>query len=709
MAKISKFVGKTASDDDVENQECYSALKRDNACLWPIECQEATDDSTLGSCPFKYGQHHNNGRWSIYTHPPFSRRLNTPRSSRSFEFFFYLYTFPSLLDAVDITMNPLQFDTTDTANFFRAMADTNNLNERVNRCECPSHRHTHHLRKPLEGVELDLFLAKNLLLLKPDPLPTTSDNYLPDSPDQNFWYAMSALTNLGALVSGVVHKSSSSARLSQVIRDHWEIFWKWMKTGIHRAHALQRYPLQNDPVEYLIITLNEFMTIIRRSSRIDSLRHLLFATKADICFDLWYLHLKHPELDKYLTIDICPDAFIVDFFQYGDDPYTGIQKNLHHHCDLPKLIYQRTKKLFGVKKDYKFNPKKLFSHTSFLLAASTLTSLLEEQIDIGCITLYTGILIRVSDGFLDDESDLTNQRSNVIDHLVGLLLLSFMSMDGIDWLRRSIECGLLLGLLQAAPSVKHNTRAKTHSTCVLMKLISKHFSYISILRAFNRAMGKPDHLKAYGRLDKVGTFWEHFFEMQNFAEACTRALGDDVVRKCNYPACKHPDADASFKRCSKCEDVLYCSVECQRADWTDEGHKPYCIERAKLPRDRLPEYALSFEDNAYLEIAFRNDLLQHGLIYNPDVRFNQGDFKKFTHPRVLCDHTSIPPITTIVEKEDGTPGHLTFVSKFLHGKRSIVVLVERALGSDWPLGSASDLHNLLHEGDPKWWDYDDTV
>ena len=43
--------------------------------------------------------------------------------------------------------------------------------------------------------------------------------------------------------------------------------------------------------------------------------------------------------------------------------------------------------------------------------------------------------------------------------------------------------------------------------------------------------------------------------------------------------CKHCDAVSSeeeFSACSQCKQVRYCSVECQRIDWTEGGHKAIC-------------------------------------------------------------------------------------------------------------------------------------
>ncbi|KAG6834175.1 hypothetical protein H0H93_011391 [Arthromyces matolae] len=208
-------------------------------------------------------------------------------------------------------------------------------------------------------------------------------------------------------------------------------------------------------------------------------------------------------------------------------------------------------------------------------------------------------------------------------------------------------------------------------------------------------MRKPDHLKAFREVPKAGVFWDSFSEMQEAVAMHTMALGKVMVRKCNFSGCAQPDLEVSFKRCSGCEDVLYCSVECQKADWTEERHKPYCRERAKSPEDRLAEYAISDDDHTSLEVAFGFDLYRHGLIQNPNLPFHEGEYKNFSHPLVTFDYTTFPPNSTIEEKEDGVAGQLTCVGRFLHGKGGLIFQAELPDPLDnWPLASASDFHKL---------------
>ncbi|KAG6835483.1 hypothetical protein H0H93_000961 [Arthromyces matolae] len=594
-------------------------------------------------------------------------------------------------------MDPIQFNILDLTNYNAV------LNQRLHGLQQPD------LHRSLEGLQLDLFLVKQLLLLKRDPLPTSSNNYIPPSPDQHFWHAFGALADLTGVLASTMVDSPAKQRVLHVIKEHWDMIWKWARTGIHRAYALEQNPLPEGATAYLIFCLQNFAASILHVSIFPGGRELAFSTKADICLDLWHLHVKHPELDKYVPVS--PDAIFCEFYTYFKNPYEELEKYVPLTREFCRLAYQRTKKVFSVKKDYSLNPAKLSAHVAFLVAAGRNLEFIEEQVDLNCIPLYTGILVRISQDLSLEAPD--KDRCTLVENVLSLLLLTFKHVDVVDGIRRYIESGLLLGVLQAAPTLRDCVASEPQedmpSLCILMHEIRKHFGYISILRAFNRAMRKPDHLKALRRVSKVGLFWQYFVEMQQAAGTRTMALGEAIIRRCEYLGCQNPDLHESFKRCSDCEDVLYCSVKCQRADWTEDGHKPYCQERARPHIHRFSEYGISADDQAYILMAFGHDLLRHGLICNLHVWFNQGDFQKLNHPRILCDHSSFPPVRTIAEKADGAPGHLTIVSKFLHGTRWLVVHLERPLDK-WPLVSAtSDLNDLLRElfDQPQWWDYEE--
>ena len=50
-----------------------------------------------------------------------------------------------------------------------------------------------------------------------------------------------------------------------------------------------------------------------------------------------------------------------------------------------------------------------------------------------------------------------------------------------------------------------------------------------------------------------------------------------LTKQCNY--CKTEETDKKIYRCSRCHFAKYCSVDCQRKDWSE--HKKICTPNAK--------------------------------------------------------------------------------------------------------------------------------
>ncbi|KAJ7204115.1 hypothetical protein GGX14DRAFT_569714 [Mycena pura] len=85
---------------------------------------------------------------------------------------------------------------------------------------------------------------------------------------------------------------------------------------------------------------------------------------------------------------------------------------------------------------------------------------------------------------------------------------------------------------------------------------------------------------------------------------CARTVS---LRACDDMACAEIGEKATFKRCSGCRTLLYCSAECQMRDWHEGGHRKTCAGYADLHRDLRQTF------NA-IDLRFLRFLVHHDYI-----------------------------------------------------------------------------------------------
>lgn len=83
-------------------------------------------------------------------------------------------------------------------------------------------------------------------------------------------------------------------------------------------------------------------------------------------------------------------------------------------------------------------------------------------------------------------------------------------------------------------------------------------------------------------------------------------------RRCECASCQAQSAGAKLKRCARCKEVFYCSVQCQRRSWTT--HRA-CCSRAGLSKApscwrQLYRYNHDLLRNTFLDPALDHTLQQ---------------------------------------------------------------------------------------------------
>ncbi|KAG6860637.1 hypothetical protein C0995_009117 [Termitomyces sp. Mi166 len=580
----------------------------------------------------------------------------------------------------DLSKPARSFVSTDLLYFKQAFNHTRSIHDRL-------HNHP----EPLVGKDLEVLIAQILLLLKPSPPVITIKSYTDTRPHPGFWDAICAISLCSQLVERLntddnrgYKQPESYHTLCIALGKHFPTFWKWVVCGVCRAWHLDRFPLPNFNTGFLVNALHDFMNDLLQTDQKYGLHQSLFTDGAETFLDLWFLHTQRPELDG--LVDVSPDSVVNKWFSEGSGTWSRFPNYGHSASQVAQLVLRRSRKLFQTKQNFLIEkPQHLSQHVEFLIGVAATPALQKHFIAAGAITLYTHMLLHVAEGFGSKDKEPVLRRV-LAEQLCTLLTSCFERMQGINWLRRSIETGLLLGIMKCGP--RNPAGGRVPSLCELVNILSKYLVYASIIRAVLRSLNKQEVVRAHRRVLKSGSFWVAFTGMRTLAHSRASFFGPRMIKTCKSSQCELKDLNGAFKRCSGCEEAVYCSTECQRRDWTDGGHRSYCKERSRGMEDS--ENDLSKEEQEFSIFLLAEDLLDNGLITSSPTDFDREKYKAFRRPKILSDHTVFPPRTTVTEDDDGEAGHLTFISKIPYGNESRLAGITRPLNR-WPLTHPSQL------------------
>ncbi|KAJ7599638.1 hypothetical protein C8J56DRAFT_1156437 [Mycena floridula] len=138
------------------------------------------------------------------------------------------------------------------------------------------------------------------------------------------------------------------------------------------------------------------------------------------------------------------------------------------------------------------------------------------------------------------------------------------------------------------------------STVGLLRLHLVQYSvFIRVVRA--RKIVQSRNLDA--EMKRSGILWDAWTEMSKAVDRQRSALGDirALVGACGNVECCNSEAFiVSIARCSGCEAVHYCSIDCQKSAW-DHGHKALCIKATQRRLEGFPQ-VMCERDNLMVEI-----------------------------------------------------------------------------------------------------------
>ncbi|KAG6915632.1 hypothetical protein DXG01_010671 [Tephrocybe rancida] len=270
----------------------------------------------------------------------------------------------------------------------------------------------------------------------------------------------------------------SYVTLCDAIRYHWVTLWKWVECGIGRLWHLKRHPLPREQLAFLLEMIHDLMVGLWLTNTKFGLCECIFMERSDAVLDLWHPHTAY-DLNRFVeksSVDTVIDDYLLGS---DDDNEGGSWDRLVDHsgvsaADLTRLILGRSQRLFAKNIQPKFAQR---LHCNITLSIFTKSPAQKHLITSGSIHLSTKFLVRTSEGTFTSPPLYEHcEQRRLIEDICQLLTDSFEQMRGIARIRRSLEAGLLRGILKCAPQV---SSADVPQLCRLINTLSKYLPFSS--------------------------------------------------------------------------------------------------------------------------------------------------------------------------------------------------------------------------------------
>ncbi|KAG5730364.1 hypothetical protein E4T56_gene11618 [Termitomyces sp. T112] len=569
------------------------------------------------------------------------------------------------MDKSNLSATARRFVTVDLDYFALALKHTRSLHDRL---------HIHHAPNPHSEP----------------PTVITTQSYEDTLPSPHFWNAIRAISIISRLMTRLHPEDNceyeqSYCSLCSVVRNNWATLWKWVLCGVRRAWHLDRFPLPSHNTSFLLDTLHKFMSDLLDTDTKHGLHKSLFADGAEAFLDLWYLHTIRPELDH--LVQFPPDYVVNEWLMDGN----GSWLRLLGYGDTPerlvKLVLHRSRKLFRTKQGFLIKKvDHILHHISFLMCITSIPAIRKHLDAADATTFYTRTFIRVSAGIGLKDKKESISRGQVAEELGILLIICFERMQGITRrLRRSLETGLLVGIVQCAPRTPED--AAVRSVPVLVNTLTKYLDHNSILRLVMRFLSKPQVAQAFSLMLKCGPFWTTLMNMISMSQLRVKLLGSSMIRTFNSTQCRLKNVG----RYSRREKAVYCSIDCQSYG-TGSGYLSYYQDRSR----NIHDSENSFLKNEYT-VLLSEEL--EGLKYDgfdavSPVPFESKKYKTFRHPKFQSDHTFLPVKTTLTENDNGE-NYFKFDCRITYGYKSRLAGDTSEAIERWPWTHVADLTNPI--------------
>ncbi|RDB24200.1 hypothetical protein Hypma_008655 [Hypsizygus marmoreus] len=527
---------------------------------------------------------------------------------------------------------------------------------------------------PLGGRKSDLFLAQCFVLFKPDPLRIPGGGgSIEDTPHPKFWAAIHGVQILNIILTRFPEppapmepdQKRAHGLFCDIIMKQWENIWKWVSFGSRRCLQQKEHPLSKETQVLLVANLIQFIHACFWQGAGNPLHDALMEKEWGPLVDLWYVQACHPYLDEDLrgtTTQILEEWITLDR-QDKEECWKLIMARLGEPPEeLASIMITRFLRL--LRKAIIFSEgtrPPIVPHITFMIELSDAQSVRSLLSSLHSTYFFTRSLVHFSYemAFLPSNLRADPWRIRIREMMCLYLHETFELSEGITWVRRSLEAGLLLGILRSAPQ---DPKEDVTQLCNLINVVCRYLVYVSVLRPVMRTINKLDLDHMERDIAKEGPFWEAWTKLKEVTDERLLVAGSRISKRCSYDECDRMDIMGDFKRCSGCEDATYCSPICQKLDWTDKRHRTYCKKTQTSHREGKG-VELSQEDYAFCKLVFVDDVRR----MDDEIGQLWKRPKKPTHPAVEIDYTKFPPKRSFKDIPDKISGHTTFIAKIPFG------------------------------------------
>ncbi|KAF7288601.1 MYND-type domain-containing protein [Mycena indigotica] len=205
-------------------------------------------------------------------------------------------------------------------------------------------------------------------------------------------------------------------------------------------------------------------------------------------------------------------------------------------------------------------------------------------------------------------------------NIFNFLRVAFVTKDAARWISEALDANFFPALFlftgrrrETGSAVKFEEETLRALLDDILPGFTLHFSVLMQLRfsldAVQQQLDARNFFKDAESLDAWHAFTELVTERTRLAEAFKATLDVDLLRACNNATCKKKGQTGDLKRCARCQTAIYCSKECQAADWK-KRHKLECGKppaTSSLTAAQLAQYRA--HDTAFLQTLILSDLV----------------------------------------------------------------------------------------------------